>query len=150
MFSSPFDFPWKSCNKNIKSVFEFSSRKSVAIYFTSRQCKSKAGVFGPLLSLASCLFTIFWKHSPALFGQDILHTMSRIARQTYTAEEDSQHIRRKNNPVIISYFSPEVLSVIAAPTLLSVIDDKEVASDTWTSSLFTPHLRANGSLPWWE
>ena len=75
--------------------------------------------------------------------------MSRIARQTYTAEEDSQHIRRKNNPVIISYFSPEVLSVIAGPTLLSVIDDKEVASDTWTSSLFTPHLRANGdgSLP---
>ena len=43
-----------------------------------------------------------------------------------------------------------MLSVIAAPTLLSVIDDKEVASDTWTSSLFTPHLRANGSLPWWD
>ena len=72
--------------------------------------------------------------------------MSRIARQTYTAEEDSQHIRRKNNPVIIFYFPPKVLSVIAGPTLLSVIDDKEVASDTWTSSLFTPHLRANGSL----
>ena len=52
----------------------------------------------------------------------------------------------KNNPVIIFYFFPEVLSAIAGPTLLSVIDDKEVASDTWTSSLFTPHLRANGSL----
>ena len=99
-------------------------------------CKSKVGVVG-LYSLRPCLFTIF-----SLYTK---HT--RNIGTGYTSQWVKllgKHNRVRNTfaekwPFLIFFFPPDVLSVIAGPLSLSVIDDKEVANDTRTSSL----------LNWW-
>ena len=142
MFSSPFYFPRKTCNKNIKSVFEFSSRKSVAIYFTSGQC-------GWSLALSWLrVYSPYSQNTLRPYLDRIYFTMSKIARQTDTAEEDSQHIRRKNKTLRHHFLVfPWSVECYRWPrTLLPVIDDKEVASDTWTSSLLIWGLMGHSHL----
>ena len=129
-------------------MFEFSSLKIAVIYFTSGQCKSKVGVVGPLLLHVYSPYSQNTEHTPGhIWTGYTSQWVKLLSKQT-----GSQHIRRKEKYLpapLIFYFSSWCVECYrcAHSALRSVIDDKEVANDTWTSSLFTPHLSGDGSLP---